>query len=242
MIIYVILFSLIAGSFAGVLVYRVPIKEKIIFSRSRCDFCEHRIFFYNNIPILSFIFQKGRCRYCNKKLDKTYFFLEIITFPIFLLLYKLYGLNTIFFYKSIILTLLLACSFIDIKTHIIPDRFYISILLISFTYSVIENNPVNWYLGVAAFGLPLFLIYTLSDIFKKEFIGFGDIKLMCSIGGFFSYTKMADIIYFYELLYLSAGLFCFFWVFFKKLDRKVYVAFAPFISAAVILWEFRNVI
>ena len=62
MIIYVILFSLIAGSFAGVLVYRVPIKEKIIFSRSRCDFCEHRIFFYNNIPILSFIFQKGRCR------------------------------------------------------------------------------------------------------------------------------------------------------------------------------------
>ena len=49
MIIYVILFSLIAGSFAGVLVYRVPIKEKIIFSRSRCDFCEHRIFFYNNI-------------------------------------------------------------------------------------------------------------------------------------------------------------------------------------------------
>ncbi len=154
MIIYIILISLITGSFAGVLVHRIPINEKIVFSRSRCDFCKNIIPIYNNIPILSFIWQKGRCKYCNKKIDRIYLYLEIVTLLFFMILYKLHGLNIVFFYKSTILTILLISAFIDIKTQIIPDRFYISILLISFIFSFAEKNLENWYLGVAAFCLP----------------------------------------------------------------------------------------
>ena len=159
-----------------------------------------------------------------------------------MILYKLNGLNIVFFYKSTILTILLISAFIDIKTQIIPDRFYISILLISFIFSFAEKNLENWYLGVAAFCLPLLLIYSLSDIFKKELIGFGDIKLMCSVGGFITYTGITSIIYFYELLYITAGFFCVLLILLKKPKKRVYIAFAPFIFTAVLLWEFRNVL
>ena len=242
MIIYIILISLVTGSFAGVLVHRIPINEKIVFSRSRCDFCKNIIPIYNNIPVLSFIWQKGRCKHCGKKIDRIYLYLEIVTLLFFMILYKLHGLNIVFFYKSTILTILLISAFIDIKTQIIPDRFYISILLISFIFSFAEKNLENWYLGVAAFCLPLLLIYSLSDIFKKELIGFGDIKLMCSVGGFITYTGITSIIYFYELLYITAGFFCVLLILLKKPKKRVYIAFAPFIFTAVLLWEFRNVL
>lgn len=242
MILYIILISLITGSFAGVLVHRIPVNEKIVFSRSRCDICKNRIAIYNNIPVLSFIWQKGRCKHCGKRIDRIYLYLEIITLLFFIILYKLHGLNTVFFYKNIVLTILLISAFIDIKTQIIPDRLYISILLISFIFSFTERNLENWYLGMAAFCFPLLLIYSLSDIFKKELIGFGDIKLMCSVGGFITYTSIANIICFYEILYITSGFFCILLIFLKKPKKRIYIAFAPFIFTAVLLWEFRNVL
>lgn len=234
-LIIVITMSLISGSFIGVLVYRIPAGNKIIFSRSKCDYCKSVIPFYNNIPIISFIFQKGKCKYCKENIDFFYFILELIIPVVFIVMYYLYQLNITFFYKTTVFSILITVMFIDIKTHIIPDRFCIILFIVSFVYYLSTNKIENWYLGLASYSLPALLMYGFSDIFKKEIIGFGDVKLLCSVGGFLSYTNLKNLVYFYEILYVSAGLFSIFLIYYKKRNSKSYIAFAPFICFAAFI-------
>lgn len=135
-----LLLGLAAGSFTGVICYRIPRNESIIFPGSRCDNCKIKINFFHNIPILSFLLQKGKCRNCGKKIKKLYFLLEILIPFLFIFLYFSYGLSIVFFYKALTFTVLIAASFIDIETYVIPDRFYIILLIISFFYSVFQND------------------------------------------------------------------------------------------------------
>ena len=231
----VLILGLIAGSFTGVLCYRIPRNESIIFPGSRCDSCMSKIAFYRNIPVLSFLLQGGKCHHCGKKIKKLYFILEILTPALFLLLYFSYGLSIVFFYKAFVFSILLAVSFIDIETHIIPDRFYIILLITGFIYSVLQNNPENWFLGTASYGLPVFLLYSASDFIKKEIIGFGDVKLVCAVGGFISYSGLKNLLWFYEVLYISAGIFSVFLIFSGKRTLKCYMAFAPFICLSAFI-------
>ena len=113
----VLILGLIAGSFTGVVCYRIPRNESIIFPGSRCDSCMSKIAFYQNIPVLSFLLQRGKCHSCGAKIRKLYFILEILTPVLFLFLYFVYGLSIIFFYKAFVYSVLLAASFIDIETH-----------------------------------------------------------------------------------------------------------------------------
>ena len=225
----VLILGLIAGSFTGVVCYRIPRNESIIFPGSRCDSCMSKIAFYRNIPVLSFLLQRGKCHSCGVKIRKSYFILEILTPALFLFLYFVYGLSIIFFYKAFVYSVLLAASFIDIETHTIPDRFYNILLVTGFFYSVFYNNPENWFLGAASYGFPVLLLYSASDFLKKEIIGFGDVKLICAVGGFISYSGLKNLLWFYEILYISAGIFSVFLIFSGKRTLKCYMAFAPFI-------------
>ena len=225
----VLILGLIAGSFTGVICYRIPRNESIIFPGSRCDHCKTKIPMFRNIPVFSFLIQDGKCHYCGKRIRTTYFILEILTPSLFLVLYFYYGLSIVFFYKAFIFSILLAASFIDIETHVIPDRFYITILITGFIFSVLHNTPESWFLGAASYGLPVLLLYSASDFMQKEIIGFGDVKLICAAGGFISYSGLKDLLWFYEILYVSAGIFSVFLILFKKRTLKCYMAFAPFI-------------
>ena len=103
----VLILGLIAGSFTGVVCYRIPRNESIIFPGSRCDSCMSKIAFYRNIPVLSFLLQRGKCHSCGVKIRKSYFILEILTPALFLFLYFVYGLSIIFFYKAFVYSVLL---------------------------------------------------------------------------------------------------------------------------------------
>ncbi len=221
-----LILGLITGSFTGVICYRIPRNQSIIFPASRCDSCMTSIPVYRNIPIISYLLQTGKCPYCGQKINKLHFFLEVLTPVMFLVLYHYYSLNIIFFYKAFIFSALLAASFIDIETHIIPDRFYIILLAVSFLFC---TNPEKWFLGTASYGLPVLMLYFASDFIKKEIIGFGDVKLICAVGGFLSYSGLKNLLLFYEILYISAGLFSIFLIFFRKRTLKSYIPFAPFI-------------
>lgn len=224
-----LILGLTAGSFTGVLCHRIPRNESIVFPGSRCDECMTKIAFYRNIPIFSFLLQKGKCHNCGKKIKSLYFILEIITPVLFAVLYIFYGLSFVFFYKAFVFTILLAVSFIDIETHIIPDRCYIILLVTGFIYSVFCADTETWFLGASSYGLPVLLLYSASDFIKKEVIGFGDVKLICAVGGFLSYSGLKNLFWFYEILYISAGIFSIFLIFFRKRTLKCYIAFGPFI-------------
>ena len=226
--IVVLIMGLITGSFTGVVCHRIPRNESIFLPGSRCDSCLKPIAFCHNIPIVSFLQQKGICCYCGSKINRLYFTLEILTPVLFLILYYYYGLSILFFYKAFIFTVLMAASAVDIETYTIPDRFYIMLLIISFIYSSISNNLESWLLGTASYGFPLLLLYFISGIIQKEIIGFGDIKLMYAVGGVLSYSGVKNLLLFYEILYLSSGFFALFLIFIRKNSLKSYAAFAPF--------------
>lgn len=118
------IFAFIAGTFVGsflnVCIYRLPKEKSIVAPRSSCVKCNTSIKWYDNIPILSFIFLLGKCRSCKEKISLRYPLVEIITGLFFFVLYLKLGLTLTFFKFIFFFCLLIAVSFIDIDYHAIP--------------------------------------------------------------------------------------------------------------------------
>ena len=203
--IWVFLFGLICGSFINVLIYRIP--RGVFFkmgSRSHCPFCGEKITWIDNIPILSFLFLGGKCRYCKAPISFRYPFIEMLTSFCFLWIawrfFNKSGMGLEFGIGGAILTVwLITASGIDAEHKILPDIITIPGIIvspliafcnpygmgfISKTYpgalgiilgsiaGIVVGSGIIWVLGV--FG---------EVIFKKEAMGFGDVKFMGFLGG-----------------------------------------------------------
>ncbi len=188
--IYNIIFFFIIGSFLAsfynVVAKRIPNNESIIKPRSHCDKCKHILKWYDLIPILSFIFLKGRCRYCKEKISFLNLFGEVTLGVLFSIFYILYG----FTYQYLILIVLLSLLYIifvtDIKYMIILDSTLIVSSIFIFIIKVIYLGIEKSFLSIL-YGLILFIIMFLMSLlgkkmFKREALGGGDIKLSFLIG------------------------------------------------------------
>lgn len=175
----------ILGSFYLCLGTRLPKKEKIT-GRSKCDNCHHTLKWYELIPLFSFIFQRGKCRYCHKKISVDHFWVELLTGLCFLLGYLYLG-NTIRFYIYLVLVSLAIIIFItDLKYLIILDSPLVIASILVFILKIYEVGLKSALFGVL-YGLGMlaimYLIKLLGDfLFKRESLGGGDIKLSFLIG------------------------------------------------------------
>lgn len=190
--IFIFIIGLIFGSFYNVVGYRLPKNMSIAFPPSHCTNCNHKLKFYELIPIISYIFLGGKCKICRKKISITYPFFELLTGTLFLLAYLSFGLNLKFLIAITFISVLIIISISDIRYYIIPDEVLIigTILIIieMIIYVLIKDlNLVKEVLmpilnGAGSFAI-LYLFKALGDfIFKKESLGGGDIKLMFLIG------------------------------------------------------------
>ena len=127
----VFIYGLLIGSFTNVLIYRLPRNENIAFPSSHCPSCKRKLKWYDNIPLLSYIFLRGKCRYCNEKISIQYPIIEIFNGIIYLILANRFGTNIDFIFYALISSVLLVIALIDIREMIIPDSLVISILLLS---------------------------------------------------------------------------------------------------------------
>ena len=109
------------GSFMNVCIYRMPKKESIVMPRSHCTTCNAPILWFDNIPIISFILLRGRCRHCKEKISSRYATVELISGILYLLLYLNFGLTPKFLIFCYLISSLIVVSFIDLKTQEIPD-------------------------------------------------------------------------------------------------------------------------
>jgi len=185
--IFVLLLGLIIGSFSNVCIYRIPRNESLIRPGSHCPKCNQPIKFYDNIPLVSFIILKGKCRYCKGKISWQYPLVEFLTGIIYLLLFLRYGLQLVTFVYMFFCSALIIITFIDLKENIIPDVLSLPFLLLGFLMSFFLKNlsPINSLLGILAGGGVLLLVAILgSFLFKKEAMGGGDIKLAAMVGAF----------------------------------------------------------
>jgi leader peptidase (prepilin peptidase)/N-methyltransferase len=223
------------GSFLNVVIFRYGGEEGALSGRSRCLHCQHKLSWYELIPIFSFVWLKGKCAYCKKSISTQYLIVELISGLGFLGLSFL-GLSLpIFIWSAILFAIALSIAIYDIKYLVLPDSF----LAVFFVWLVLGNLlfwrdtiVISVLAGfiLASFFLILFLVS------KGKWIGGGDIKLGALLGFWLGWP---GIVVMFMITYISGALIGLTLLFLKKVKKQSQLPFAPFMLIAsfiVFLW------
>ncbi len=239
LIMSVFLFGACIGSFLNVCIYRIPKKKSIVFPRSFCPNCKNDIPLYLNIPILSYIFLWGKCRFCKNKISIRYPLVEALTGIFALLLFYKFNLGPAFFYWFVFISVLITISFIDFDHQIIPDIISLPgiIIFASSFYFLPEMTIQKAILGILTGGGSLYTVAFFYYLLKKqEGMGGGDIKLLAMIG---AATGIKGVIFTIFAGSLSGTVFGILIMISTKIfDTKLKIPFGPFLSTGAILYIF----
>ena len=191
------------GSFSNVCIYRLPNDQSVVKGRSFCTSCKEQIKWYDNIPFLSFIFLKGKCRKCGNKISSQYFLVEFISAISFIIVYHLYGISITTLLLIILSIFFIIIFFIDLKHFIIPNELTFPLMLIGFVKSFEPNlnqtifpNYINSLIG-GFFGYLIIwlIIFFYKKVRNKEGMGLGDAKLMAVVGFWFGWASIPFTIF-----------------------------------------------
>jgi leader peptidase (prepilin peptidase)/N-methyltransferase len=235
----IFILGLIVGSFSNVCIYRIPKNESIIYPASHCPKCRTKIKPIDNIPLLSYILLKGRCRNCKSKISLQYPIVEFLTGLIYLIIYLTYGLSIQSLIYIILASALLIIAFIDLNEQIVPDEISLPGIVAGFILSffVPYISFINSALGVVVGGGIILIIGMAgSVIFKKEAMGGGDVKLAAMIGAFLGWRYIVISLFLGFFLGALAGIIL---IMLKIKSREDTVPFGPFIvlgSFITLLW------
>jgi len=191
----VFIFGSIVGSFLNVCIYRLPKGRSIIIPGSHCPNCTVPIRWYDNIPILSYIFLGGKARCCKARISFRYFIVEVLTALAFLVLFMSFSLTPKFFAYIVLVSGLIVATFVDFEIQEIPDEISIGGLVVGLILAIVFpsilnettrlNSLLNSFLGALAGGAMIYVMGMLGEfVFKKEAMGGGDVKLLAMIGAF----------------------------------------------------------
>lgn len=228
MISLVIIYGLIIGSFLNVCIYRIPRDESVVFKPSHCIKCNKKICFYDNIPVVSYLILKGKCRNCGERLSIEYPIVELLNASIYVILFKYYSLSINFLFLSSIMSILIVVSFIDFKSMIIPDKLIITIIVFE-----ILHKTILLYLGYEVYLLNSILAAILSGslflmimIISKGAMGDGDTVLIASLGFILGLRLIFLNIF---LSFLLGAFISILLLLLKIKNKRDPIAFAPFI-------------
>ncbi len=235
---FAFIFGAVVGSFLNVCIFRIPANDSIVKPLSQCPHCHHPIRFYDNIPIISFIFLRAKCRDCGEKISWRYPLVELITALFALLLFVKFGLTLNFFVFFIFTAVLVVITFIDLDHQIIPDVLSLPGIPVFFLAAIFIVK-IPWseaLIGLLIGGGVLFLIaFVYEFITKREGMGGGDIKLLAMIGGFLGWKSLIFILLFSSFAGALVGGAA---MIINKKDMKYAVPFGPFLSAAAVAYIF----
>jgi len=240
-LILIILIGLALGSFLNVCIYRIPKKTSILFPGSFCPRCGAKIRSYDNIPLLSYIILKGRCRNCKAKISLQYPLVEFITSALLVLAYLRFGLTWDFVARSILILFMILTFFIDLKHRIIPDVLTFPGIILGFLLSFVVKSPsiLNSLLGILVGGGMFYLAAILGELlFKKESLGGGDIKLAMMLGAFLGWQKILLVLLlsaFLGTLIGGAALFLS-----KDVKETRTIPFGPFLALGTVIAMFAG--
>ena len=234
----VLLFGAVIGSFLNVCIYRLPREESVAWPASHCPSCRQAIAFYDNIPIVSFLILRARCRDCGAKISWRYPLVELITGLLALLLFLKFGPTLVFLVFFIFTAVLIVITFIDLDHQIIPDILSLPGIPVFFLAAVfIVGLP--WLEALIGLliggGVLLAIAFVYEWITKREGMGGGDIKLLAMIGGFLGWKSLIFVLLFSSLTGAVVGIAA---MIIKKQDTKYAIPFGPFLSAAAVAWIF----
>ena len=243
--VFFIIFGLVVGSFLNVVILRLKKNESILKKRSYCPNCRKKLTWYELIPLVSFLIQKGKCRKCGKKISLQYPLVEFFTGLIFLLIavyyfgFTLYGLIN-FCYLLLISCFLIIIFVYDLKYYLVADKIVYSAIVITFLYDIylMLVSGELWILTTSiaiAFGVGGFFLL-LVLVSKERWMGMGDVKIGVLMGLFFGPFQFLTA---FILAFASGALVSIVLLILKKKNLKSEIPFGPFLTGATfitVLW------
>jgi leader peptidase (prepilin peptidase)/N-methyltransferase len=229
------------GSFLNVLICRIPEGQSIIYPSSHCPKCTHPIRFYDNIPLISYLVLRGRCRDCRGKISPRYPLVEALTALLSFLLFWKFGLSIKYLFSFVFTAALIVITFIDLDLQIIPDVITLPGIPLFFLAAVffMDVKVMEALLGLLIGGGCLFAVaFVYELITKREGMGGGDIKLLAMMGAFLGWKSLFFILFVSSILGAVVGIST---MIVKGKDMKYAVPFGPFLSIAAIAYLFVGV-
>lgn len=232
MYVFMFIYGTIIGSFLNVCINRIPEGKSIVYPRSYCESCKNKIRAKDNIPIISYINLRGKCRYCNTKISMQYLLIEIFTGIMFLVLNHKYQFSFEFIKYSIFICFLIIVSVIDIKTkYVYFNTIFITICLRIIIF-FLEGDKINFifYNYFLAGFIPALMISII--ILITNGMGWGDVEVIF-IAGLFLGIKLCLLLIF--LSFFIGAIISITLMVAKIKTRKDIIAFVPYIAVASII-------
>jgi len=238
-IIFAIIFGTLVGSFLNVVILRLPQEgESIVFPPSHCPKCKEHIRWYDNLPVISFLLLRGKCRFCHQSISWQYPSVELLMGLLSGLLFITHGISVEFFVYFIFCAALLAIIFIDWYHQIIPDVISLPGIVLGFILSFVRPE-VTWQesaLGLLIGGGLFYAVAAGYYLFtRRTGMGGGDIKLLAMIGAFLGWQALPIVIFFSALLGSIVGVGT---MVRQKKGGKTVVPYGPFLAVASYLYIF----
>jgi len=228
------LFGLLFGSFANVCVHRIPLRISIVSPRSRCPVCEHEIAWYDNIPLISWLMLRGKCRNCRVSISIRYPTLELLMGLSWAGLAWKFGFSPLLIQALVLVSLLWILTLIDLETGLLPNLLTFpgiaAGLLFSFWFGYFQDAVIGAVIGYGAFWLvaKLFLLFT-----GREGLGYGDFKLLAMLGAFMGWQALPFVIFTSSLVGTVVGTL---FILLTRRKMRAEIPFGPYLAASGVVW------
>ncbi len=236
--IWVFLVGTAVGSFLNVCIHRVPRSLSLIRPQSMCPNCQTKIAFYDNVPILSYLWLRRRCRYCGAVISVRYPLVELVSGLFAVAVFDRYGFSWEGLFLFALVGALLVVTFIDIDHQIIPDVITLPGIGVGFLASFLVRYITykESLIGILLGGGSLLLVaWGYQLLTKREGMGGGDIKLLALIGAFLGWKGVVFTIFAGSAIGTAAGVVV---AISTGGGRRLAIPFGPFLSLGALLYLF----
>lgn len=241
----VFIFGLLIGSFLNVCIYRLPRGESIVRPRSRCPGCRQQLRWYENIPLLSYLVLRGRCRYCHRTISLRYPTVELLTAVLAVALWMRFPHPVPFLCYFVLLSApLLVITFIDLEHLLIPDVITLPGIVVGIA---VHNllSPGLWTvpliesaLGILLGGGSLWLISWIYERWRGQIgLGMGDVKLAALLGAFLGWRPVIFILFVSSFVGMLIGLIL---LVSRQTRLKQALPYGPFLALAAWIYLFAG--
>lgn len=204
--VYVLIFGAIVGSFLNVIIHRLPLEESIVFPASRCPSCRTPIRFYDNIPVVSWVVLRGRCRSCREPISPRYPLVELANGIFYAALYLHTGVDWAFIPLAATISIFIALVFIDLDVQLLPDVLDLPGIAIGVAIGalragdrlplVVSSSWIDSLIGAAAGAGILYALSVAYRLIRKvEGMGLGDVKMLGMIGAVVGWQAVAPVLF-----------------------------------------------
>jgi leader peptidase (prepilin peptidase)/N-methyltransferase len=238
------IFGLVIGSFLNVCIYRLPLGNSILYPASSCPRCGSKIRFYDNVPLVSYILLRGKCRFCRHPISFRYPVVEFLSGLVSVALFLRYGPSFAYLFLFAFTASLITMTFIDLQHQILPDVITIPGIVTGFFVSFFSWSEPSWsdsLFGILGGGVIFYLVAILFKLLRgKEGLGAGDIKLLAMLGGWLGWQALPFVILISSVtgVIIGGGTLL---LSRKKLETRI--PYGPFLVLAAFVWLFfKNVL